>query len=68
MPRDVIRTNGTKAHIYDKLEELQDFGAVAQNDFSDMQLSKLSLQIIKNTGEFEHDIRLWNTMLILDKT
>ena len=33
-----------------------------------MQLIKFALQIIKNTGEFEHDIRLWNAMLRADKT
>ena len=33
-----------------------------------MQLIKVELQIIKNRGEFEHDIRLWNAMLRADKT
>ena len=54
--------------ILDKLEELQDFGAAAQNDYLDMQLIKFALHIIKNTGKFEYDIRLWNTMLRVDKT
>ena len=56
------------AQIFDKLEILRSSGAVTHNDYSDMQLIKFTLQIIKNTDEFEHDIRLWNTMLRADKT
>ena len=56
------------AQISDELEELQDFGTVAHNDYLDMQLIKLALHIIKNTGEFEHNIRLWNAMLRVAKT
>ena len=52
--------------IFDEFEELQYFGAAVQNDYLDMQLIKFALYIIKNTGEFEHDIRLWNTMLRAD--
>ena len=54
--------------IFDKLEELQDFGSAAQNDYLDMQLIKFALQIIKNTGKFEYGIRLWNSILRADKT
>ena len=40
---------------------------MAPNDYSDIQLIKFVIQIIKNTGKFEHDIRLWNAMLRADK-
>ena len=42
--------------IFDELEEIQDFGEATQNDDSDMQSIKFALQIIKNTGKFEHDM------------
>ena len=54
-------------NFFDELEELQDFGAAAQNDYSDIQLIKFSLQIIEITGELEHDIRWRNIMLREDK-
>ena len=54
--------------IFDELEKLQDFGVAAQNDYSHIQLIKFALQIIKNTGEFENEIRLWNIILREDKT
>ena len=44
--------------IFDELEELQYLGSASQNDYSDMQLITFTLQIIKNTGEIEHDIKL----------
>ena len=55
-------------HIFDELEELQDFGAAVQNYYSDMQLINFALHIIKNAGKFEHGIRLCNVMLRVDKT
>ena len=54
--------------IFDELEELQDFGAAAQNYYLDIQLIKFILHIVKNTGKFEYDIRFWNVMLRAYKT
>ena len=54
--------------IFNELEGLQDFGTAANNDYSNMQLINFAIQITKNTGKYEYDIKLWNAKLQVDKT
>ena len=46
-------------NIFNEIEDLRDLGVAADNEYSEQQLVKFGLHIIKNTGEFEHAIRIW---------
>ena len=45
--------------VFDQIEELQHLGNAAQNPYSEAQLIKLALRIIKHTNDFETGIRTW---------
>ena len=45
-------------NIFNEIEDLRDLGVTADNKYSEQQLVKFGLQIIKNNGELEYDIRI----------
>ena len=45
-----------KYQFINGMEDLRDLGAAVENEYSEQQLVKFGLQIIKNTGKFEHDL------------
>ena len=45
--------------VFDEVEELQHLGHAAQDPYSEAQLVKFALQIIKNTHDFETGICTW---------
>ena len=54
--------------IFDEVEELQHLGNAAEYPYSEAQLIKFALQIIKNTHDFETGIRTWIDLPQADKT
>ena len=54
--------------IFDEVEELQHLGNAAVDPYSEAQLIKFALQIIKNTNDFETGIRTWIDLPRVDKT
>ena len=54
--------------VFDQIEELQHLGNAAQNPYSEAQLIKLALRIIKGTNDFETGIRTWIEKARVDKT
>ena len=50
-------------NIFNEIEDLRDLGVAADNEYSKQQLFKFGLKIIKNTGEFEHDLRIWHCLV-----
>ena len=54
--------------IFNEVEELQHLGNTAVNPYSEAQLIKCALQIIKNTNDFETGICTWIDLPRDDKT
>ena len=55
-------------NIFNEIEDLAELAEATDNEYSDMQSVKFGLEIIKNTGNFEHDLRLWVGKAQADKT
>ena len=53
--------------VFDEVEELQHLGNAAQDPYSEAQLIKFALQIIKNTHDFETGIRTWIDLPRIEK-
>ena len=49
-------------NMFNEIEDLRDLGVAADKEYFKQQLVKIGLQIIKNTGKFEHDLKDWHGM------
>ena len=54
--------------FFNEIEDLQNFGIAANNEYYEEQFVKFGIHIIKNIGEFEHDLRIWHGMTRAKKT
>ena len=54
--------------VFDEVEELQHLGIAAQDPYSEAQLIKFGLQIIKNIHDFETGIEKWIDLPKISKT
>ena len=54
--------------VFTALEDLQELATAAGNEYTDRQLVKFGVEIIKNTGDFETGLTEWNAKTLTDKT
>ena len=55
-------------NIFNEIEDLKDLGVAADNKYSEQQLVKFGLHIIKSTGEFEDNLIIWHRLARVART
>ena len=53
MPYDIM---DPIVNIFNEIEDLAELAEATDNEYSDIQQVKFGLEIIKNNGNFEHDL------------
>ena len=54
--------------FFDEIEDLRDLAVAVDNEYSRQQLVKFRIHIIKNTWEFEYELRIWYGLARSERT
>ena len=55
-------------NMFDKIEDLLEYGELAHCPFSDNQAIAIAYNIINKTGKFRESVKAWNRLTLIQKT